>query len=373
LSGEKKYVSEQAREAYWKQLGSLRALAVFGVLYSHWFDNHVVPWGIMGVRLFFVLSGFLITGILLKGRELPVSAGGSARRLFLWNFYGRRFLRIFTLYYAVLILAACINPAHRRDMWWFFTYTENILFAWEGEAREMPHFWSLAVEEQFYLVWPWLILFTPRRLLLPLILFAVFLGPLSRAVTVYGFGAGRFVATCQPLGCCDTLGSGALLAFSFLEWKQTGRRLRGALWGGLLCGGVSLLVLLVSPLSSEADVVGGDLAMAGFLFGIVGFAATGVGGWAGSVLNWIVLRTIGKISYGIYVIHMFAPGQVAKVYSMLGLAPTGEGFLLASFAFTLVASFVSWHLLEAPIVRLKHYFKYPTSPSTAVVDKPLST
>lgn len=152
--------------SHMKQLDGLRAIAVLSVLYYHFYSN-ALPFGIMGVRLFFVLSGFLITGILLQCRRLA-ETGGQSSLFTLRRFYIRRFLRIFPLFYLVLLVSAVINLQGFRDgLWWHAAYLSNVYFAAGGNAGATIHFWSLSVEEQFYLIWPWLILYVPRAWLPP--------------------------------------------------------------------------------------------------------------------------------------------------------------------------------------------------------------
>src|SRR5665213_1037330 len=157
---------------YMPQLDGLRALAVLAVWFEHWGAppipglKYIHELGGLGVFLFFVLSGFLITGILLRGRE-AIETQGIALREVTRTFYIRRFLRILPVYYVVLFSTAILLPNTRRLFWWHFTYTTNL---WYGvhwfDYVPGAHFWSLAVEEQFYLAWPWLVLLTPRRFLM---------------------------------------------------------------------------------------------------------------------------------------------------------------------------------------------------------------
>jgi peptidoglycan/LPS O-acetylase OafA/YrhL len=169
---------------YMPQLDALRFFAVLGVVVVHnwqpsshtfivgWFD-----WGTLGVRLFFVLSGFLITGILIDGREL--APHDSRRRLvFMRQFYARRFLRIFPVYYAVLFVLLIAGVGQIRQIWpWLFSYGTNV-YVWHYLAYPyaVPHFWTLAIEEQFYLLWPFVLLFLPRRWLMPFLLALCALG-----------------------------------------------------------------------------------------------------------------------------------------------------------------------------------------------------
>jgi peptidoglycan/LPS O-acetylase OafA/YrhL len=147
------------------QLDGLRAVAVGAVMLQHfWLGAGLFDFGAMGVRLFFVLSGFLITGILLKSREL-LDSGEQRPSFALGRFYIRRFLRIFPLYYAVLLAAWLLRLwGTRGEMGWHLAYLTNVdLFLRGRWWGDISHFWSLAVEEQFYLVWPLVILLAPRR------------------------------------------------------------------------------------------------------------------------------------------------------------------------------------------------------------------
>ena len=148
---------------YRPQLDGLRAVAVLAVAWSHWERPYQfgIPFG-AGVHLFYVLSGFLITGILLEVRQQHQR--GAALR----TFYIRRALRIFPAFYLTLAFAWWAEvPPLRETLAWHATYLSNaqivLTETWPGA---ISHFWSLAVEEQFYLLWPWLIVFVPERLLL---------------------------------------------------------------------------------------------------------------------------------------------------------------------------------------------------------------
>src|SRR5436309_834307 len=166
------HVSKAVTARRMPQLDGVRALAVLAVLVHHYLsaawpvlDRAGTSLGFLGVKLFFVLSGFLITGILLEGRLADDTPEGRSRLRFLRQFYIRRFLRIFPLYYVVVALALICNIAPARQIAiWLLTYTVNIYFSIVGEfPRHFSHLWSLAIEEQFYLVWPWCILYARQR------------------------------------------------------------------------------------------------------------------------------------------------------------------------------------------------------------------
>src|SRR6187402_354046 len=155
----------------------------------------------MGVRLCFVISGFLITGILLSWRNQPLG-------LALKTFYRRRALRIFPLFYFVLAAAAVLNIGPVRDtLVWHVSYLSNFYFYLRGDWHgSVSHLWSLAVEEQFYLVWPWLLLCAPARWLRPAIVAMIAVAPVSRLLFPHPMDS------VLPTSCLDSLGLGALLA-----------------------------------------------------------------------------------------------------------------------------------------------------------------
>ena len=229
------------------QLDTLRFFAILGVMVSHnWVPDSPpwifagVDWGSLGVRLFFVLSGFLITGILIRGRELG-ERHPERRFVFMRQFYVRRFLRIFPIYYLVVMAAVVVDFEASRQIWpWLFTYTSNIYswhtLSWPGH---LGHLWTLAVEEQFYLFWPVLMLFLPRRWLLPLLVGLVCLAPIYRLYASFRYSddvaSGAFTSGALTVSVFDSLGLGALLAIAAHVFSGEGERLRGVLTPRLSC------------------------------------------------------------------------------------------------------------------------------------------
>ncbi|RUX02716.1 acyltransferase, partial [Mesorhizobium sp. M2A.F.Ca.ET.037.01.1.1] len=144
------------------QLDALRGVAVTLVLYSHFLAPGGSSFvGHLGVRLFFVLSGFLITRLLLDARDTSAFASGPALR----SFYARRMLRIFPPYFAVLALAWFASEQSRPSLAWHALYLSNFWYARQNDWTPwlLCHFWSLSIEEQFYLAWPLIVLLAPRR------------------------------------------------------------------------------------------------------------------------------------------------------------------------------------------------------------------
>ncbi len=342
-----------------RQLDGLRAIAVLLVLYHHYMPRtHTlgVHWGALGVDLFFVLSGFLITGILLRCRGLQEegqSLGFTARQ-----FYMRRFLRIFPLYYAVLIpitLGFTLTPNLKLSLW---SYTYNFYAAVEGFGHKVSHFWTLAVEEQFYLFWPWLILTVPRKHLPKVLWGTILLGPLSRLLLL-GFEAPSSALRAVLFCCLDTLALGALLAY-VVHTVGMEAAARGKLQRWLLILGLPLFVLglwVQNQRDPHADLAGWE-QMVVFLRGplcgwVVLRAAQGFSGWLGHLLTLRPLVYLGQISYGIYVFHAFA---LLLSKSVASYSPWTRFFLYTGV--TIAVASLSWHLFEARINAFKDRFPY---------------
>jgi peptidoglycan/LPS O-acetylase OafA/YrhL len=207
---------------YMRQLDGLRTFAVLAVVWTHYLPSNYWPfgvyWGGIGVKLFFVLSGFIITRILFKCRQYVI-LGNQTSLFTIRQFYICRFLRLFPLYYATLTLTALVNiPPVRETIGWHIPYLSNIYFAIRGDWHgSVSHFWSLAVEEQFYLLWPLVILFTPKKILAPTIFFVILSGAFFR-LTVTAFGLNEIAIWTLMPSCLDTLGLGSLLAY--LTYRQ---------------------------------------------------------------------------------------------------------------------------------------------------------
>lgn len=354
-----------AQDAYRVQLDGLRAFAIGAVFVEHWAPwgsplRGALPWGSLGVRLFFVLSGFLITDILLSNRA-RAEAEAISRLSVLRRFMARRALRIFPALYAVAIAMAVFNLGASREVLPFtLTYTANLHFAAIGTwPAAVAHFWSLGVEEQFYLAWPWLILFAPVRKLPAILAATVVVGPLSRLAVVL-LGGNQITAMCLPTSCLDTLGVGALLAIARhrLAPEGVGRVLSGgaaAVFGTALSVGVWLMRGREGDPSHHAMVVLLDCGLALVFAPLVAGAARGFRGMAGALLAWPPIVYIGRVSYGLYLFHV--------VPSFLGwpVGPADAGALARFAAYFLVSiavASISWRLFEKPINDLKRHIPY---------------
>lgn len=329
------------------QLDGLRAVAVACVLGFHFVPgvDRYAPLGAMGVRLFFVLSGFLITGILLSWRGQPLGAA-------LPTFYTRRALRIFPLFYFVLMAAAMLDIGPVRDTFaWHAAYLSNAYFYLRGDWHgSVSHLWSLAVEEQFYLVWPWLILCAPGRWLRPAIVVMVAIAPVSRLIFPHPMDS------VLPTSGLDSLGLGALVALGSAPAPLRGMpddggsdTLFGAV-GSVLVGATLLLRYL--GLGGQYQVVGLDFGVSLLSAWWVARAARGFGGAPGAFLSSSPAIGIGKISYGLYVYHGFTPYLLGRYVPGFMMMPTSIRVLLLTGVTALIA-LASWRWLEQPFLRLK--------------------
>jgi peptidoglycan/LPS O-acetylase OafA/YrhL len=359
--------------SHMRQLDALRALAVLAVLLSHftlftrrvWGAIQIVDLAGFGVRLFFVLSGFLITGILLRAKDYCEN-GQSSAGYELRQFYARRLLRIFPLFYLVLALAAFLAIAPVRESWpWHVSYLTNFLLFSRGWDGAINHFWSLAIEEQFYLVWPWVILLADRRKLPGLILATITIGPVFRLLC--GFLTSNDRTPILPFSCLDTLGVGALLAFyNSLPRSEASRRYplgKLGLYSGLILI-ASFLLLAGLNRGRLFQTVVFDMGAALTCGWIVWSASFGFSGWLGKFLESKLLIYLGTISYGIYVYHNFMGDLLYHTLNLPQLAMRLRrpfGWMCDSVAMcgaTIFIAALSWHCFEAPLNRLKRYFKY---------------
>ena len=353
------------------QLDGLRAFAVGAVLVHHFFQPARVGGvdiALLGVWLFFVLSGFLITGILLRSRD-QVEHSCYPSGFVLRQFYIRRFLRIFPLYYSVLFMAAMIDLGDVRDtIFWHLAYLSNYLFATHQYWGPVTaHFWSLSVEEQFYILWPALILFSPRQLLLKLVISAIAIGPIFRVAA--HFLDFNWIARMTVLpASLDALGLGALLAYCSHHVGEKPTLIKHLKQCICWLGVPGLIVLLGMQKLQNYNLVGDVTVNSWFIepvlwallfVWLINRASSGFTGIGAKILELKPLVYTGKISYGIYVYHPFIYFLVPILLSRINIdfygLPRGIQFgLLVGITVGIAA--ISWHFFENPINSLKNRF-----------------
>ncbi|MEP7181930.1 MAG: acyltransferase [Betaproteobacteria bacterium] len=351
---------------YRKQLDGLRFFAFLAVFLVH-SDGKLFWWGSYGVSLFFVISGFLITRILITLENRP-------RFRALKIFYARRALRIFPAYYLVLGLAAATVGIAYLPVYvlyvmnwgiFFYTWVQPALAdaPWEPTRMYGIHFWSLCVEEQFYLVFPLLFSFLrPGRTRLPWLL------ALWGASIGFRFLFAAFLPKSAygliPLVCGEYLVAGAVGAVVFSGASETAERVRAAARQWMFPAGLALvaaLFVLFRPDLPLIDQVMHPPHMQTLL--ALGFLAMVLGLWETDnrlvlgFFNYAPIRFLGKISYGLYLIHLFMwpfLDWLAAHYSVVReVSP-----FAARFGLTVLLAAGMWRLVEAPILRLKRRFQY---------------
>jgi len=321
--------------------------------------------GWTGVILFFALSGFLITGSLWDSRD---------ERDVLRNFYVRRILRIFPLYYAVILIALLASVARGNRL---AELSPVLLYA--GFLQNIPgfvttallpisplplfHLWSLAVEEQFYILWPALILLSgTRSRALNISLWIIALSELFRILTHLPIVPPEFAATLDPslFTHAGTLALGAALALALRGpyWQSVERWVVTAFWSGVA------LYLLASWRSGSFYLSPYPQYTIGLLgVGVASAAIIPIAMRTGSlrtVLSSPPLRFLGRISYGFYVLHIFIEPMIDVIGGHLAHATFGAKYQLArflvAFPLTVVLASLSYFFFEQPILAYKRRF-----------------
>ncbi len=346
----------EARPAYAPHLDGLRAVSVAAVAWSHWLPawQFGLPFG-AGVHLFFVLSGFLITRILLGLRAAPDRPSAVGR------FYLRRALRLFPAFYVVLAAAWAADVPLAATTWpWHAAYLSNAYIAWQGVWQgHFSHFWSLAVEEQFYLLWPWAVVWLPARRLPWLFAATVLLGPATR-LAADARGLGEPFWALVPGGSADSLGVGAFIAW--MAWAQRPGDAVPRVWPRAGAIGIAVWLALAIPEWLGATLPSGitvwrQVAQALVFAWIVWRGVEGWPGVVGRVLGHPAVVAVGRISYGIYLVHPFAPIVLDAALRAAGLPPSMEFGLplraMLSWGLSIALATLLWHVVEAPWHRLK--------------------
>ena len=364
-------------------LDGVRGCAILLVLVDHlfWSNNHTGSGlfdflvrlrgaGFMGVNLFFALSGFLITGILLDTVGTPG---------FFRNFYSRRALRIFPLYYlslaALLLLTKPLHFVWNGWQYFFLTYTEN-LRVWHPTdfnlgSFNINHFWSLQVEEQFYFVWPFLV-FRLRRpaTLVRCALTGCVLVLIVRIVLLtlrsHPAFSNPYLVYSPTFSCVDNILYGCALR-ALLHTRRREQALRLAPRVFAACAVLIALIFLhdggLDPLHKSLSA---SLGMTVLGIGSAALVAMAIrpASRMQKLLANPTLRFFGRYSYGLYVFHYSITGFTsAPLRAFFNAHHTGKALsvLLTALvigALSVLAALASFHLVEVHFLRLKRFFSY---------------
>lgn len=356
------------------QLNGLRAICVLVVIFHHWtgaFAHFRFPFE-AGAFFFFVLSGFLITRILLHAKGKSDNVPLTYR-----NFIIRRSLRVFPGYLLILAINYLLFQADlRENLLWYLSGFVNIHFAYEGWQGGADQFWTLAIEQQFYILWGLALLFAPRKVALPLLWCTFFLPALARLLPGL-IGDNSLTNILRPetfLGrelemtgkltwnAFDYISAGCLYAYARHEhWKVPARpaHIIGCLSG--ICYLVIRTGYLSAFLPSQFTAFQQLFLILGTTW-IIHLATLGIRGPIGKMLEHPIMQSIGTKSYGLYLYHNLVGGLFYMAFiqheiprfwfPFVFVGCSGLAWLLAS---------LSWKYLEEPIYAKKSNFPY-TSP-----------
>lgn len=357
------------------ELDSIRGLAILGVVFYHglyWaqdfspftpFERHLlflIGTGKFGLNLFFVLSGFLITGLLLDSRAHPD---------YYKRFYVHRALRILPAYYAILLLLQLSQLTSSSFLLMSLLFSSNLSLLF-GISMSYPVLWSLAVEEHFYLAWPAAVRRISPRVLMRIAIGIIMLSPLLRLLCFWHAsmrsvpGNGCFYYTWNT---ADGLACGALLSIAVREFRSSRRRLLQLSMIFLALAGLVTIVGLPFGIMTRTTPTGAALQWTpwNFVFaGLIGlFLLAGSSRWKAYVAPPF-LTFFGRISYGLYLLHVlffhaydyFLPRMASQ--PLLGMEPWAAlwiRFVIAGVA-GIVTAYFSRRYFEEPFLHLKDRF-----------------
>jgi len=354
---------------YYKNLDGVRAIAALMVMFFHFFQGiepntkiisllaKVSVFGQTGVTLFFVLSGFLITRILINTKNTEG---------FFKNFYLRRTLRIFPLYYMFLFLSYYIlpilfgtNAPSFNQQIYYFTYLQNFANTFNWNAIGPGHFWSLAVEEHFYLFWP-LVVFLFSNKNLTKIIVGIIIGAMILRVIMLNAGYEIFYFTFTRF---DSLAIGALLAI--IEQRGGLKNGNSKKFGVLLASLFVPTIVMWTYFTGEGNnyiQVFKFLFLSSIYFSIIGLLlCINEDHIANKILKTKYFSYTGKISYGLYVYHPLAYLICGRYFH---IENTVINFVVR-IIMTYVLASISFHLFESAFLRFKKYFDYNKKQQTA--------
>jgi peptidoglycan/LPS O-acetylase OafA/YrhL len=347
------------KSVYQPHLDGLRALAILGILFEHL--NLPLPvmlrCGPLSVRFFFVLTGYFITLSLWRVRgEITESGDGF---LPLGRYYLARLLRTGPPFYLSLLLGAIFGIEEvRTNFFWLATFQANNYIAWLGYWPDaISHYWSLAVQEQFYFLWPIVVLLLPKRWFLSTMAAFIVFGLGFRIACIMADST-TLLRWVTLLGCIDSFAVGGLVAYmaqaQILHKMWQSPKLLFAM--PLVAGACFYLGRALMTLPENNVCLGlTESVDAVFLAWVLAASISGMKERYSRLLSWAPLVYLGKISYGIYVYHVFIIILVSPLLVPYGLSEDHNAFgrIAILLGLTLIMSSISWHWLEQPFLAWK--------------------
>jgi peptidoglycan/LPS O-acetylase OafA/YrhL len=361
---------QTASRVYYPTLNIARGFAISIVLLYHlfWYSSFF-RFGWIGVDLFFVLSGYLITDILLRTRE---------NKFYFSDFYIKRILRILPLYYLTLLIFFTLSPIfflnksldstftyYSQNQSWFWLFMQNWLMIFKGSPPEpyLTHLWSLAIEEQFYIIWPIIILIinkikTLKKIIGVLIGLAILFRVCIWMINPHAVEAYYY----NTFTRMDNLLIGSLISIQLWQEKVIPKSIIKLIFS-------SFFTLIICSVS-----IYGNVKQDNFLFPTIGYSITAA--FFGCIIyllitnesklnfwikNLYILNYLGKISYGLYVFHLPVYLVIAYLLSHYSITflplilKSSLSISILSLLATFVLSLASFYLLEKPVLDLKKY------------------
>jgi peptidoglycan/LPS O-acetylase OafA/YrhL len=349
------------KQAHYTQLNSLRTFAVAMVIIHHWLPDFFLaklfPLGEMGVILFFVLSGFLITEILIRYKlkaEQKKQPWFNALKVF----FIRRSLRIFPVYYVTILFyffVFNIRELHDNFGYYFF-YATNLYFFKIHHWGFGSHLWTLAVEEQFYVIWPLVIFLVPVKKLVHVVLLFILIGIMSKIIWP---PLPPLTAILAP-HCFESFGLGALFAVVKLTNLPLLKKFKQALF--VVSIFLTAFFLYAVFFKIVLNIIYSRLILSILSLSLIIKTVDGFKGLLKQILENKALSYLGMISYSIYLFHNFVPGLLQGfVFRFFGiqLQNLNPSFMNIIYLFVLIlVSILSWHVIENPINKYKSKFVY---------------
>jgi peptidoglycan/LPS O-acetylase OafA/YrhL len=361
------------------QLSGLRFCAVLFVVVYHFsfFLMNLKTWHYdLGsfIIFFFVLSSYLITRILLDAKQKAIDKGMPVWKVAV-AFLTRRTLRIFPAYYLylfILLLFPLEGLDLRQHPGYYFGYMYNIrIFLTNSWGPYAVHLWTLAVEEQFYIIWPWIILFIPTR----------FLAKVFGLMVLGGVGFRMAMLTINPQipvfpmlvlmpACMDCFAAGALLAYFHYRGKENNQWMK---WAALIALPVWILLIVNNNVHQRSFIGLDRVFISFFTLLVIDVANRGYTGFTKKFLENGIVQYLSKISYGIYLYHLIATlffwklfDLVQRLISVRGYDLSAAGKWLSSpyisfwiyFVLAVACATISWYGVEQPFNNLKKLFDY---------------
>ena len=371
--------SSDRKRIYLPSLEGVRAYAFLVVFFAHYTPfsppvMHFRPWMFpfmlveriawIAVPIFFVMSGYLIGGILYDTRD---------RKGFFRVFYCRRILRVFPVYYLTLLSIACLDSVHRISLnyrfWSDFLYIQNLLPGYISNFDAPPfsqtaHFWSLAIEEQFYLLWPLVVWFCPsRRRLIGVTVSLISLCCILRFSACWTHFSTEYCYVLTPTRV-DAILLGVVLAL--IRHDRIYKRLeRFAKYAAL--AGITVMMILVARFPLVAPTA---YLLAACEISIVNLTSTAIivavleeGSFLCQICSVRWICWLGSLTYGLYIFHYVYHGWFANsfIYTLAAYISLPVAYFVSTaiaFCLTLLLAVLSYRFIERPAMNLKSRIKY---------------